>query len=372
MTMLSLNDLKIARKVAQRIAIENDPRWLQVQKRDLAADGKFYYSVSTTGVYCKPSCAARAARPEHVQFHETCEDAEHAGFRACKRCKPGQPDLTETHARIIADSCRLIEAAETSMTLDDLANQAGLSSYYFHRLFKSVTGLTPKDYAAAHRAKKVRHELNKNTSVTDAIFEAGYNSNSRFYEKSTQVLGMTPSNYKCGGSNTVLRFAIGECSLGAILVASSEHGVSAIFLGQDPEVLIKDLQDAFPKAQLIGADKGYETLIASVVGLIEAPLSNQDAIEHLPLDIRGTAFQQRVWQALQQIPVGKTVSYSELAAIIGLPKAVRAVASACAANTLAVAIPCHRVVRTDGSLSGYRWGIERKKALLDLEGKAVP
>lgn len=372
MTMLSLNDLKIARKVAQRIAIENDPRWLQVQKRDLAADGKFYYSVSTTGVYCKPSCAARAARPEHVQFHETCEDAEHAGFRACKRCKPGQPDLTETHARIIADSCRLIEAAETSMTLDDLANQAGLSSYYFHRLFKSVTGLTPKDYAAAHRAKKVRHELNKNTSVTDAIFEAGYSSNSRFYEKSTQVLGMIPSNYKAGGSNTVLRFAIGKCSLGAILVASSEHGVSAIFLGQDPEVLIKDLQDAFPKAQLIGADKGYETLIASVVGLIEAPLSNQDAIEHLPLDIRGTAFQQRVWQALQQIPVGKTVSYSELAAIIGLPKAVRAVASACAANTLAVAIPCHRVVRTDGSLSGYRWGIERKKALLDLEGKAVP
>ena len=366
MTMLSPNDLKVARKVATK----NDPRWLQVQKRDKAADGKFYYSVSTTGVYCKPSCAARAARPEHVQFHETFEDAEHAGFRACKRCKPGQPDLVETHARIIADSCYLIEAAETIMTLDDLANKAGLSSYYFHRLFKSVTGLTPKDYAAAHRAKKIRHELNKNTRVTDAIFEAGYNSNSRFYEKSTQILGMTPSNYKAGGSNTALRFAIGECSLGAILVASSERGVSAIFLGQDPEVLIKDLQDAFPKAHLIGADKGYEILVAEVVGFIEAPLTGQEFIKHLPMDIRGTAFQQRVWQALQQIPAGKTMSYSELAALIGLPKAVRAVANACAANTLAVAIPCHRVVRTDGSLSGYRWGVERKKALLDLESKA--
>ena len=366
MTMLSPNDLKIARKAAT----ENDPRWLQVQKRDLDADGKFYYSVSTTGVYCKPSCAARAARPEHVQFHKTCEDAERAGFRACKRCKPGQPDLTETHTRIIAESCRLIETVETAISLNDLANKAGLSSYYFHRLFKSVTGLTPKDYAAAHRAKKIRHELNKDTSVTDAIFDAGYNSNSRFYEKSTQMLGMTPSNYKAGGSNTILRFAIGECSLGAVLVASSERGVSAIFLGQDPEILIQDLQDAFPKAQLIGADQDYEALIAKVVGFIEAPLSGQEFIKHLPLDIRGTVFQQRVWQALQQIPVGKTVSYSELATLIGLPKAVRAVASACAANKLAVAIPCHRVVRTDGELSGYRWGVERKKALLDLESKA--
>ncbi len=364
MTMLSSNDLKTT--------TESDPRWLQVQQRDLAADGQFYYSVSTTGVYCKPSCASRVARPEHVHFYETSEAAEHAGFRACKRCKPGEPNLAETHIRIIADSCRLIETAETPMTLDDLANKVGLSSYYFHHIFKSVTGLTPKDYAAAHRAKKIRHELNKSTSVTDAIFKAGYNSNSRFYEKSTQVLGMTPSAYKAGGSNTMLRFAIGECSLGAILVASSERGVSAIFLGQDPEVLIKDLQSVFPKAQMIGADKGYETLVAKVVGFIESPLSGQEFIKHLPLDIRGTIFQQRVWQALQQIPVGETVSYTELAALIGLPKAVRAVASACAANTLAVAIPCHRVVRMDGGLSGYRWGVERKKALLEREGKALP
>lgn len=366
MTILSTNASKVARKTA----VEADPRWLRVQDRDHTANGKFYYSVSTTGVYCKPSCAARAARPEHVQFHKTCADAEGAGFRACKRCKPGQADLRETHAKLIADSCRLIEAAETTLTLEYLATKAGLSSFYFHRVFKAVTGLTPKDYATAHRAKKIRQELKKNISVTDAIFEAGYNANSRFYEKSKQVLGMTPSNYKSGGSNTVLRFAIGECSLGTILVASSERGVSAIFIGQDPDALIKDLQDTFPRAQLIGADKDYEALVAKVVGLIEAPLSNQEIIQHLPLDIRGTAFQQRVWQALQQIPLGKTVSYSELAALIGLPKAVRAVASACAANKLAVAIPCHRVVRTDGSLSGYRWGVERKIALLDLESKA--
>ncbi|HSI43975.1 MAG TPA: bifunctional DNA-binding transcriptional regulator/O6-methylguanine-DNA methyltransferase Ada [Methylotenera sp.] len=366
MTILSTNALKVARKTT----VEADPRWLRVQDRDHTADGKFYYSVSTTGVYCKPSCVARAARPEHVQFHTTCADAERAGFRACKRCKPGQADLAETHAKLIADSCRLIETAASTLTLEDLATKAGLSSYHFHRVFKAVTGLTPKDYAAAHRAKKIRHELRKNTSVTDAIFEAGYHSNSRFYEKSAEVLGMTPSNYKAGGSNTVLRFAIGECSLGTILVASSKRGVSAIFIGLDPEALIKDLQDAFPRAQLIGADKDYEALVAKVVGLIEAPLSNQEIIQHLPLDIRGTAFQQRVWQALQQIPFGKTVSYSELAALIGLPKAVRAVANACAANKLAVAIPCHRVVRTDGSLSGYRWGVERKKALLDLESKA--
>ncbi|MBA3696789.1 MAG: bifunctional DNA-binding transcriptional regulator/O6-methylguanine-DNA methyltransferase Ada, partial [Methylotenera sp.] len=323
MTILSANDSRIARKVAT----ENDRRWQQVQERDHAADGRFYYSVSTTGVYCKPSCAARLARPEHVLFHENCEDAELAGFRACKRCKPGQLDLAETHAKVVADSCRLIEAAEENMTLGYLSAKAGLSSYYFHRIFKSVTGLTPKDYAISYRAKKVRNELHKKTTVTEAIFEAGYNSTSRFYEKSGQLLGMTPTNYKSGGTNAVLHFAIGDCTLGAILVASSERGVCAIFLGHDPEVLIKDLQDAFPRAHLIGADHHYEALVAKVIGFVEAPLSNQKFIKHLPLDIRGTVFQQRVWQALQQIPTGKTVSYSELAAMAGLPKAVRAVAS---------------------------------------------
>lgn len=354
-------------KNAKAITTENDPRWTLVQARDVNADGTFYYSVSTTGVYCKPSCAARPARPEHVAFHSSCEDAERAGFRACKRCRPGQPSLAETHAKTVADICRFIEATEQTINLEALANKAGLSMYHFHRLFKAATGLTPKAYSAAHRAKKVRIELDKNTTVTEAIFEAGYNANSRFYEKSSQMLGMTPSNYKAGGKNTTIKFAIGECSLGAILVASSERGVCAIFLGNKPEKLIQDLQDAFPNAQLIGADQDYEALVAKVVGFIEVPALGLDFFKHLPLDIRGTAFQQRVWQALRPIPAGTTVSYSEIAALIGSPKAVRAVAGACAANTIAVAIPCHRVVRNDGALSGYRWGIERKRALLDLE-----
>ena len=356
-------------KNTKAISTHNDPRWAFIQARDASADGTFYYSVSTTGVYCKPSCASRPARPEHINFHESCEAAELAGFRACKRCKPGQPDLAELHSKIVTDICRLIEDSEQTLNLETLASKAGLSVYHFHRLFKAVTGLTPKAYSEAHRAKRVRNELGKNTSVTEAIFEAGYNSNSRFYEKSTQVLGMTPSNYKAGGTNSVIRFAVGECSLGAILVASSERGVCAIFLGNEPEKLVQDLQNAFPRGQLIGADNDYEVLVARVVGFIEEPSSDQDFIKHLPLDVRGTAFQQRIWQALRQIPAAVTVSYTDIAQLIGAPKAVRGVAGACAANTIAVAIPCHRVVRIDGALSGYRWGVERKRALLDRENK---
>lgn len=344
---------------------EQDPRWASIMARDAAADGKFYYSVKTTGVYCKPSCAARPARPENVQFHNTREEAEQAGFRPCKRCKPDQPPLFEQHAAKIAATCRLIEHAEDDLNLDDLASHAGLSIYYFHRMFKTVTGLTPKAYIAANREKRLRSRLQHSATVTEAIFDAGYNSNSRFYEKSDQVLGMTPSNYRAGGTNTEIRFAIGECSLGAILVASSEKGVCAILLGDDPDALARDLQDRFPKSNLIGGDSEFEQLVAKVVGFIEAPAIGLD----LPLDVRGTAFQQRVWQALREIPAGSTVSYTDIANRIGSPKAVRAVAGACAANALAVAIPCHRVVKRDGALSGYRWGVERKRTLLEREAK---
>ena len=343
----------------------NDPRWLQVLARDVSADGTFYYSVSTTGIYCKPSCASRTARPEHVAFHPSCKSAERAGFRACKRCKPTQASLLETHTKIVTEICRMIEATEQNINLTTLAATSGLSMYHFHRIFKAVTGLTPKAYWAAHRAQKIRAELNKKTTITDAIFESGFNSNSRFYEQSSQLLGMTPSNFKSGGSNTVIRFALGECSLGSILVASSEYGVCAIFLGDNPEKLLQDLQSTFLNANIIGADHDYERLVAKVVGFIETPAIGLD----LPLDIRGTAFQQRVWLALREIPVGKTLSYSQLAQNIGKPKAVRAVASACAANKIAVAIPCHRVVRMDGALSGYRWGLVRKANLLEKESK---
>ena len=347
-------------------ATVSDPRWAAVVARDPKADGKFFYSVKTTGVYCRPSCAARTARPENVAFHLTAADAEQAGFRPCKRCKPDQPPLAEQHAAQVAELCRLIENAEQVMSLEELANQAGLSAYHLHRVFKAVTGLTPRAYAAALRASRVRTELGRSGTVTDAIYGAGYNSNGRFYEESNQVLGMTPTNYRAGGANTEIRFAIGECSLGSILVAASERGVCAILLGDDPDQLARDLQDRFPRAELMGGDAGFEQLVAKVVGFVEAPRLGLD----LPLDVRGTAFQQRVWQALRQIPAGETVSYTEVAKRIGSPKSVRAVAQACAANALAVAIPCHRVVRNDGGLSGYRWGVARKRALLGREAKA--
>ena len=348
-------------------AVERDPRWARVRARDRSADGTFWYSVATTGIYCRPSCPSRTANPKNVRFHDSIAKAEAAGFRPCKRCKPGQPPPEARNAETVARICRLIEQAEEIPSLAGLAGAAGLSPGYFHRLFKAVTGVTPKDYATARRAGRVRDKLRKDGTVTEAIYGAGFNSSARFYEKSGEMLGMTPTDYRAGGVNAEIRFAVGECSLGSILVAKSEKGVCAILLGGDPAALLRDLQDCFPQARLIGGDAGFEQLVARVVGLIEAPGIGLD----LPLDVRGTAFQQRVWAALRKIPAGQTVTYKDIARKIGAPKSARAVASACAANALAVAIPCHRVVRNDGSLSGYRWGIERKRALIDRETKAA-
>jgi len=353
----------VTRGEMRAAAAAADPRWAAVVARDAKADGAFFYAVKTTGVYCRPSCGSRTPRPENVAFFRTAAEAERAGFRACKRCRPDRGSLAEQQAAKVAELCRFIERAEHPPTLDDLAERAGTSAYHLHRVFKKVTGLTPKAYAAAHRAGKVREELARGGTVTDAIYGAGYNSNSRFYEESDRVLGMTPSRYRAGGSGTHIRFAVGECSLGAILVAQSDRGVCAILMGDDPDALVRDLQDRFPRAELVGGDAAFEQLIARVVGFVEAPRVGLD----LPLDVRGTVFQQRVWRALRKIPSGKTVSYTELAKRIGAPQSVRAVAQACAANPLAVAIPCHRVVRSDGGLSGYRWGVERKRALLERE-----
>ena len=355
----------VTKKDMLAVATVSDPRWAAVVARDPAADGKFVYSVKTTGVYCRPSCGARPARPENVAFHATAADAERAGFRPCKRCKPDQPSRAEQHTAKVAELCRFIESAEEPPTLGELAKRAGTSAYHLHRVFKDVTGLTPKAYAAAHRAKRIRQELDRSDTVTEAIYGAGYNSQGRFYEESNQLLGMTPTRYRAGGADTDIRFAIGESSLGPILVAQSDRGVCAILMGDDPDRLARDLQDQFPHARLIGGDAGFEQLVAKVVGFVEAPGLGLD----LPLDVRGTAFQQRVWRALQGVPAGETVSYTELARRIGSPKSVRAVGQACGANALAVAIPCHRVVRNDGALSGYRWGVERKRALLEREAK---
>lgn len=351
------------RKEMLAAATVADPRWAAVATRDAQADGRFFYSVKTTGVYCRPSCAARPARPENVAFHASAADAEAAGFRPCKRCKPDAPALAQRHAQMVAGLCRHIEAAEQPPTLDELAQRAGFSPHHLHRVFKQATGLTPRAYAAAHRAGRMRDALDTSPSVTAAIYDAGYGSQGRFYEQADQVLGMTPGDWRAGGANATIRFAVGQSTLGAILVAQSDRGICAISLGDDPDALVRELQDRFPRAQFIGADRGFERLVAQVVGLVESPGRGLD----LPLDLRGTAFQQRVWQALRQIPPGRTVSYAEIAERIGAPTASRAVAQACGANTLAVAIPCHRVVRRDGSLSGYRWGVARKRELLERE-----
>jgi AraC family transcriptional regulator, regulatory protein of adaptative response / methylated-DNA-[protein]-cysteine methyltransferase len=355
--------MRSAKTLERAAATERDPRWAAVVDRAPAADGTFFYAVRTTGVYCRPSCRSRHARPENVSFYPTPEAAELAGFRPCKRCRPAQVSLQEEHAARITAACRLIEASPKAPSLERLAARAGLSPFHFHRLFKSTTGLTPREYAIAHRGKRVRRELVRSRLITRAIYEAGYNSNGRFYEESGKVLGMTPSDFRAGGQNFEIRFAVGECSLGSILVAASERGVCAVLLGDDPDQLARELQERFSDATLIGGDSGFEQLVARVVGFVEAPGLGLD----LPLDVRGTAFQQRVWRALMAIPPGETVSYAEIARRIGAPGAVRAVGHACGANPLAIAIPCHRVVRTDGSLSGYRWGVERKRALIERE-----
>lgn len=348
-------------------AVSQDPRWARVVARDRAVDGQFWYSVLTTGVYCRPSCPSRTANPRNVQLHDSLESARATGFRSCKRCNPDGSAPNAGNAALVAKACRMIEQAVEEPSLEDLAKSVGLSQGYFHRMFKAATGLTPKGYAAADRARKVREGLVSGNSVTEAMYDAGFNSSGRFYEKSTAMLGMTPSRYRAGGLDEEIRFAVGQTCLGAILVASSKKGVAAILLGDDPDGLVQDLQDRFPRAHLIGADRDYEGMVARVVGFVEAP----EVGLNLPLDVRGTAFQQRVWQALREIPPGSTVSYAEIARRIGSPKAIRAVAGACAANNIAVAIPCHRVVRHDGSISGYAWGVDRKRALLEHESRSA-
>lgn len=274
-----------------------------------------------------------------------------------------KPACTTPNAERITRACQLIEQAATLPSLNELADAVGLSAFHFHRQFKAATGLTPKAYGAAHRARKLRAALTQGGSITDAFYDAGFNSNGRFYEAATSLLGMKPGDFRRRGHNNCIRFAVGECSLGSIVVAQSNRGICAILLGDDPDQLLQDLQRQFANAEFIGGDGDFEQLIAQVVGFIEAPALGLD----LPLDIRGTAFQERVWQALRTIPVGSTASYAQIAAQIGAPSAYRAVAQACGANILAVAIPCHRVVRSDGGLSGYRWGVERKRQLLEGE-----
>lgn len=340
-----------------------EDKWTAVVHRDTRADDFFFYSVQTTGVYCRPSCAARLARRENVTFHDSARDAEAAGFRPCKRCRPNEPPLAARRAEAISKACRLIEESEEAPDYDAVAKAVGMSRFHFQRVFKTLAGLTPNAYALARRTNRVREQLNRSATVTDAIYEAGFNSSGRFYATSDQMLGMTPTSFRAGAPDSTIKFAVGECSLGSVAVAASVKGVCAILFGDGPRALIEDLESRFPKARLIGGDRAFEKWVAKVIGYVEAPRLGLD----LPLDIRGTVFQRRVWKALQQIPIGSTLSYSAVARKVGSPGSARAVAQACAANRIAVAIPCHRVVRHDGGMSGYRWGLERKRALLERE-----
>jgi AraC family transcriptional regulator, regulatory protein of adaptative response / methylated-DNA-[protein]-cysteine methyltransferase len=347
---------------------EDASRWDAVRSRDRTADGIFFYSVSSTGVYCRPSCPARRARRENVAFHASAKLAESAGFRACKRCHPNDAEWQGRHARAVSAACRHIEMAEREPSLESLAHRAGMSRFHFHRVFKQLTGVTPKAYAAARRATRLRTGLSDQRSVTQAVYEAGYGAIGRFYESSSAVLGMTPSAFRDAGSGAEIRFAVAACSLGHVIVAATSRGICAIRLGDDPTSLVNELQSQFRKAISINGDEHFEAVVAAIVGLIERP----GLTVQLPLDVRGTSFQRRVWEALQNIPSGETTSYGELAVKLGAPGGSRAVARACATNPIAVVIPCHRVVRRDGALAGYRWGAERKRELLQREAQPKP
>jgi AraC family transcriptional regulator of adaptative response/methylated-DNA-[protein]-cysteine methyltransferase len=338
-------------------------RWAAVTGREREADGHFYYGVRTTGVYCRPSCPSRTAHRKNVVFFNSGAEAVAAGFRACMRCHPDEVSADQRYATLVVQACRLIDSADQAPSLDELAAAVGMSKHYFHRIFRKFAGVTPKAYAVARRDKKIRDGLKSKGTVTEVIYAAGFNSSGRFYETSREVLGMTPTRRRAGGAGETIRFALGECSLGTILVGATDQGVCSILLGDTPEELLQMFQEQFPKAELVGGDADFDAWIAQVVAFIDMPGSELK----LPMDIRGTAFQQRVWKALGKIPRGQTASYAAIAKEIGAPKSTRAVAQACGANKLAVVIPCHRVVRSDGGLSGYRWGVERKRALLDRE-----
>lgn len=340
-----------------------------VRQRDAAWDGRFVYSVATTGVYCHPSCAARPARACNIAFHPTPDAAERAGFRPCKRCRPDLPPRRERDAAMVAAACRAIEAAEEEPDLATLAAAAGLSLHHFHRTFRRVAGVTPKAYAGAQRQARLQGGLAGGAGVTEAIYGAGFNSSGRFYAAAPAMLGMTASRYRAGAPGETIRHAAGPCSLGVVLVALAERGVCAILLGDDGAALLQDLRARFPCATLQDGGPDAAAAVAAVAAAVDQPGSAFP----LPLDIRGTAFQRRVWEVLQAIPPGETLGYAAVAARLGQPAAARAVAAACAANPLAVAVPCHRVVAAGGGLAGYRWGVARKQALLRREaGDAQP
>ncbi len=342
----------------------DDSRWAALMdSKDNGVPRPFFYGVKSTGIYCRPNCASRKPKRENVAFFDSPDAAERAGFRACKRCKPDLADPESRDWERVTQACKRMALAETAPSLDELAQEAGLSPWHFQKLFKAKLGITPKQFAKQQQAERFKSALGEDGSVTAAIYQAGFGSSSRAYEGGDSQLGMPPSAFKKGGAGQEIAYGTARCFLGWVVVARTERGICAIEFGDSPEALTESLKRRFPQAKLTSAGEDFAAALEKVIAFLDRPAAGLD----VPLDIQGTAFQQQVWQALRQIPAGQTASYKQVAQAMGRPKAARAVAQACAANPIAVAIPCHRVVRGDGDLSGYRWGPERKRQLLAKE-----
>ena len=347
--------------------LDFDQCWAAIERRDPAADGKFLYGVRTTGVYCRPGCASRLPLRKNTVFFEAAADAEMAGLRPCKRCRPTDGSTASRHVAAVERACALIRAGATMPTLAELADAAAISRFHFHRVFRQITGATPRDYARTHRLGRLGDKLDAGEPIATAIYAAGFGSSSRAYEAAPTGLGMTPAARQRAGRGQTIRYVTVATSLGWALVAASTRGICMTALGDDRDRLAAMVRQRFAAATIIAEDAGLADWAERIVRFIAAP----GQVPDLPLDIQGTAFQARVWRALQKIPAGATASYREIAAAIGQPKAVRAVAQACATNRLALLVPCHRVIRSDGELGGYRWGLERKRALLAGERAAA-
>lgn len=344
--------------------IDEETRWRAVEGRDASFNGIIFYGVRSTGIYCKPSCPSRRPRREQVVFFDTPAEAESASYRPCRRCRPRAADECDAQVEMVEKACRLIEAATEGLpSLAELGAALGVSRYYLQRTFKKIVGVSPRQYGVAHRVNQFKAGIKRGDTVIDAMYEAGYGSSSRLYEQADAELGMTPASYSRGGAGARISYTVAACDLGRVLVAATERGLCAVRLGDSNEELEAVLRAEFPEAD-IGKD---EATLAGYVETILRHLDGRQTTLDLPLDVRATAFQRRVWEELRRIPYGSTRSYGEVAEAIGQPSATRAVARACATNPVAVVTPCHRVLRGDGSLSGYRWGVGRKQKLLSRE-----
>ncbi len=344
--------------------MQSETQWQQVMARDARQDGRFVFAVRTTGIYCRPSCPSRRPRRDSVEFFPDPHQAERAGYRACLRCKPTE---ISAQAQAITRTRQLLDEAEGVLTLAELSKRVGVSPFHLQRLFKRATGLSPREYQSARRMQQVKRGLRKGDDVTTALYDAGFGSPSRLYEKTSQHMGMTPGTYRRGGAGITIEFAIVPSPLGRLLVAATSRGLCAVRFGENTTELERGLREEFGAAEIRRDDAALQPFLQPLL----ASLRGETVPMDLPLDVRATAFQKRVWDALREIPAGETRSYAEVARAIGDPKAVRAVATACASNPVAVVVPCHRVVRSDGELAGYRWGIERKRKLLEQEQKGA-